>query len=291
MNGQMVRADTGEMVDPYQEMDRLDEDQILAELKGASLDRMIYQFGNVTGLSVAGVRESVRQLNKYGQARIRVAEREPIVIETDDYIEVRVYAEDPLNGGGNWGIKRQEKFATARNGNKTPDVFALEKALSKAQRNALRALIPEAFVAQMIKEFQQQQRRGDRAQERKEQRTSERAPRQMPPPNNTVPVQGEVVSMEESLGRKILDRARKSAETMSHEPATNKVSEHIAGILFEALGEEADCDLLVRAIFGNGLKGLRADQASFIAQWANHEHFKKQANAALVVAKTELAAN
>lgn len=106
-----------------------------------------------------------------------------------------------------------------------------------------------------------------------------------------IPVQGEVVSMDESLGRKILDRARKSAEAMSAEPASDKVTNNIAVLLFEVLGDEQDVDLLIRAIFGNGIKGLRADQAAFIAQWANHEHFKKQVAATLAAAKAEQSAS
>lgn len=102
-----------------------------------------------------------------------------------------------------------------------------------------------------------------------------------------IPVQGEVVSLAESLGRKILDRARKSGEGMSKEPASDKVVQHVAGVLFEALGDEADIDLLIRAVFGNGLKGLSAEQAAFLDKWAANEHFKKQVNAALTVAKGE----
>lgn len=107
--------------------------------------------------------------------------------------------------------------------------------------------------------------------------------RQQPPTR----VQGEVVSMTESLGRKILDRARKSAETMSAEPASDKVVQHVAGVLFEAIGDEADSDLLVRAIFGNGLAALKADQAAFLDKWAAHDQFKAQAMAALKVAIAE----
>ncbi len=143
--------DTGlQVVDPYQEMERADEQMVLDEIKGRAIDALVYEIkqGNetVTGLSLAGVRETARVMNKQGQGRIHVSDKEPTIIETEDYFEVRVYGVDEQNGGGNWGIKRQDK--KYRNGNLNQ--FAYEQALAKAQRNALRGLIPEWFVKQMI---------------------------------------------------------------------------------------------------------------------------------------------
>lgn len=104
------------------------------------------------------------------------------------------------------------------------------------------------------------------------------------------PVQGEVLTPDQALGRKILDRARLNASKMSHEPASDRVGQHIATLLFDVLGDEQDVDTLMRAIFGNGISGLRADQATFLENWSANEHFKKQVYAALLVAKTESAA-
>lgn len=102
------------------------------------------------------------------------------------------------------------------------------------------------------------------------------------------PVQGEVLTPEESLGHKLLRRARTSASQMtSSEPASEKVTQHIATLLFDALGDEQEADLLVHAIFGNGLKGLRSEQAAFLDKWAGNEAFKRQARAAFEVAKVE----
>jgi len=139
--------------DVMETFDRLDEQQAIAELKGQYLEQYVYNFKDngieVTGLSLMGVRETARELNKRNLARISISEREPIIIETDDYVEARVYAKDELNGGGYWGIKRQsKKYSTG-----TENKFAVEQALSKAQRNALRGLIPEPFVKEMITEY------------------------------------------------------------------------------------------------------------------------------------------
>ena len=142
--------------EPFSVMERADEEQILAELMGNFLDEFVYEFEQhgrkVTGLSLAGVRETVRYMNKNGIARISISDREPKVREEDDWIEVWVYAKDELNGGGAWGIKRQIKKYVSGKINE----FAMEQALSKAQRNAQRALIPENYVKEMIAKFKGQ---------------------------------------------------------------------------------------------------------------------------------------
>lgn len=139
--------------DPYVAMEKADEHQVLAEMQGRFIQELVYSFNQggqeVTGLSLAGVRETVRTMNSRGLSRIRISAQEPKITETDDYYQVMVYAEDVQNGGGAWGAKRQEK----RHARGAVNVFAMEMALSKAQRNAQRALIPEYFVKAMIEEF------------------------------------------------------------------------------------------------------------------------------------------
>lgn len=140
----------------FQRFDAEDDQQILAQIQGRNLeilDRLVYSYTDrrgaaITGLSLTGVRETVREMNRRGLARIRVTSAPPIITETDDYIDAIVYAEDELNGGGSWGAKRQGKRA----GNYV-NPFALEQAISKAQRNAMFALIPAAYVAEMIREY------------------------------------------------------------------------------------------------------------------------------------------
>lgn len=140
---------------PFEEMEKADEQMVLDEIKGRSLDALIYEIQQrgqtITGLSLAGVRETARVMNQNGKSRIGMSEREPIITETEDYFEVKAYAQDTLNGGGYWGIKRQDK--RYRNGE---NPFALEQALAKAQRNALRGLIPEWFVKEMIDAWRKQ---------------------------------------------------------------------------------------------------------------------------------------
>jgi hypothetical protein len=143
-----------ETMTPFQVMERADEDLILAELQGAALEVFVYSFEDknkriVTGLSLPGVRETVRVMNARGAARIKISDRPPQISESDTHYEVLVYAIDEQNGGGSWGIKRQAKRFPGGMINE----FALEQALSKSQRNALRALIPETWVNVMIQDF------------------------------------------------------------------------------------------------------------------------------------------
>lgn len=146
----MTKTEIVKKEEVMEAFDKLDETQALAELKGASLQEYVYSFKDrgviVTGLSLVGVRETVREMNKRGFARTGISDKAPIINETEDYIEIQTYAKDELNGGGYWGIKRQnKKFGTG-----TVNRFCMEQALSKAQRNALRGLIPEPFVKEMI---------------------------------------------------------------------------------------------------------------------------------------------
>ena len=143
--------------DVMETFDKLDESQAIAELKGNFLQEYVYSFKDkgvvVTGLSLIGVRETSREMNKRKLARIGISDKEPVVIETDDYIEVRTYAKDELNGGGYWGIKRQPKTIYKKGGGTAVNRFTIEQALAKAQRNAIRGLIPEPFVKEMIKAY------------------------------------------------------------------------------------------------------------------------------------------
>lgn len=164
-----VRPDVPD--DVFRAMDALDEVQILEALEGRPAEVMVYSFeatngSRQTGLSWAGVAEVVRTTNAAGHTKVRVSpEFAPVVREPQEenewgdavtYVEVTVYAEDQLTGGGNFGTARQQKFQTYRDAAKKPklDKFAYAKALSKAQRNAMLPLTPlmyrETLIAQML---------------------------------------------------------------------------------------------------------------------------------------------
>jgi hypothetical protein len=177
---EQYRPDPSELVahrpeDIFAALDKHDEEQIIDEIAGRTLEVMVYSFLQdgklVTDLSYAGVLETVRTLNARSATRIRVANQPPIVDEIVEdartFVRVQVYAEDVAIGGGAWGLAAEPKYMTYRvktgpeKGTKKTkwDRFAATKALSKAQRNAQGALIPLQLRQMVIALFLKDDRR------------------------------------------------------------------------------------------------------------------------------------
>jgi hypothetical protein len=141
-----------------------DDEIIEAELVQRTMPYYVYSFPQdgkeVTGLSVKGVNETVRLLNRNKKSgykiRIRpdslIIERD-VVMDNQKGVQVSVYAENLIDGNGGWGIKFEPYMKARKRGGTYKDNFALEKALSKAERNAKRKLIPEQTVIEMIKQL------------------------------------------------------------------------------------------------------------------------------------------
>ena len=186
---EIYRPDASELVvspggdDLWTVLDKHDEDAILEEFQRRALKVMLYEFpqsgapgGKVIDLSYQGVNEAVRLLNNTGKCRIRirpdVKEIRREVIEGVEYVVASVYAEDERTGYGQFGTSREpiwmkvnanvakrarEKGEPVRTedveGTKVSrvfDVFAETKALNKAQRNALKVMIPERMRQALI---------------------------------------------------------------------------------------------------------------------------------------------
>lgn len=142
-------------------MDQYDAEQILDELQGRLLGTMLYKFPQggqqIADLSYAGVLEIIRRLNAAGH-QIRIAaepgpELTEIVEEDETYYRAIVYALDERTGMGQFGLAKQAKHKTLRNGKKERDPFAETIALNKAQRNALRAFVPEEWRQTLIAQY------------------------------------------------------------------------------------------------------------------------------------------
>jgi len=133
-------------------LDAKDDQQILAELKGdlqaEILKRYFYSFKvngrTVVGLSYKGVKQIARQ-----QGHIIIKELE--LKETEKTWLAICKALDKARDLEIYGAASQPKEITYRDGGKAPDPFALTKAVSKAQRNALRGLISETVVSEAYK--------------------------------------------------------------------------------------------------------------------------------------------
>ena len=170
----ITQADVMEQV--YTLMDRKDAELIEATLKGiVAPDKLVYRFKvkvregdqvverEVKGLTALGIREVVHYLNAEKQAGITVLPNVRVtkeVIAGEEYIVAMAIARDRY--GNCWAGAAQQpvKMKVTRRdkqGNtyevEVIDPFAVAKAVTKAQRNALRGLFPEPIVVELIERF------------------------------------------------------------------------------------------------------------------------------------------
>lgn len=142
-----------------------DDKLIGQEMLGQTTKTLVYEFENenkevVRGLSYQGVREAVRVINrdKASGHIIQVSDKPPIIernisMNGQDGVEIQVYALDIEGGGGSWGIKFEPYQKSAGEGNTVFNRFAIETALSKAQRNAMFNLLPADLIEKLIAKF------------------------------------------------------------------------------------------------------------------------------------------
>lgn len=152
--------------DVFKMFDEADEEQIEAELKGAVAEEMVYSFTvggqKITGLTKSGTWAVMRAFNKTA-----IAGKKPIIVLSP--IKDGLLTESPEmygfvanaslidvtknivleNGGGG-----SEASKLDNRGKK--DSFALAKAIAKAQRNAIRVLLPDDVVNKHIEKWSKQ---------------------------------------------------------------------------------------------------------------------------------------
>jgi hypothetical protein len=154
-----LAVDTRDSADVYRAMDRNDEVLILEELMGRAIKTMLYSFSQsgtlMTDFTVGGVNETIRLMNERGGTQVGISSQQPIVDEftenNEKYYRVMVFARDGRHPeSGRWGTAVEPAMMEKKDGKKKWDKFALTKALNKAQRNALRAFIPEDFRQTII---------------------------------------------------------------------------------------------------------------------------------------------
>lgn len=130
----------------FEIMEKRDEEQILAELKGELLEDFVYSFEvggrKVTGLSWAGVKEAARRMGSIKMLSLDID-------DLGDSWMARAKVKDLVNDLEMYGVSLQSKTMKSK-GREIIDVFALQKCVSKAQRNAIRSILPEKFIAKMI---------------------------------------------------------------------------------------------------------------------------------------------
>ena len=135
-------------LEDFQAVERMDESQIMEELQGKQIDKLFYEFtqGNrqVIALSWAGVKYFAIQLGHIQVQEVKLD-------ETEDSYRVIAWAYDKTKDLRVMGAAEQSKFLAWDT--KKKDEFALAKAVSKGQRNALRNLIPETMISSAYAEW------------------------------------------------------------------------------------------------------------------------------------------
>ncbi len=130
----------------FQQLDHLDEEQMLAEFRGELLEQFVYAFTNngrqVTGISWPGIKQLASRMGTVQTELLQL-------VESREGWAVVVKTIGP-DSASRLGAAFQPKLMTVK-GDDVEDHFALPKAVSKAQRNAIRALLPETLVAEAIK--------------------------------------------------------------------------------------------------------------------------------------------
>jgi len=136
----------------FELMERRDEEQIQKAVMGEYLEEFIYDFTTksghrVTGLSWVGVKEIAARMG-----HIRCDDKPELQDQGESWL-VMVKAEDRLRDSSRWGVSTQSKKMALKDGRIIDDDFAIQKAMSKAQRNAIRQLIPEKWINIVIERY------------------------------------------------------------------------------------------------------------------------------------------
>lgn len=133
----------------YLVMERRDEAQIVEALEGRYIEEFVYEFESggrkVVGLSWMGIQEASRE---YGGI---VCPIEKMMMKlTKTHVAVTIEAKDIKTGSVRIGHSKQSRRMSLRSGKFMDDEFAEQKAISKAQRNAIRQLLPQTLLKQWI---------------------------------------------------------------------------------------------------------------------------------------------
>lgn len=145
------------------QIEMADERQIVEEMQGRVLQEYFYSFKagdrEIIGLSYAGVKQIAREMARR-QEPIDIEDLE--IKEDEESIQVVAKAVNMVTKEHRFGASRQPKVMTLRDGSEKEDHYALQKAISKATRNALRAFIPEEIIVEIYKEWRKQREERER---------------------------------------------------------------------------------------------------------------------------------
>ncbi len=126
----------------YEVVDQVDDQAIVELMTGQTIQDYVYSFkvgGRlIEGLTLAGINEAANRRGGIQVEDMEYEERENSWIAT-------VKAVDTITGNSRWGAYEQSKT----NGNR-PDPYAFTKAIHKAQRNAIKQLLPVPVIRDVL---------------------------------------------------------------------------------------------------------------------------------------------
>ena len=126
----------------YEVVDQVDDQAIVELMTGQTIQDYVYSFKQggrtVEGLTLAGINEAA---NRRGGIQVEEINYE----ETEHSWIATAKAVDTLTGSSRFGAYEQAKKIGSR-----PDPFAFTKAIHKAQRNAIKQLIPVPIIREVL---------------------------------------------------------------------------------------------------------------------------------------------
>ena len=136
------------------ELTVIDDQSIIADMQGHAIEDYVYSFKQggrtVQGLTLAGINEAA---NRRGGLEVESIQYK----ETEDTWQVVAKAVDTITNNSRYGACEQPK----KMGSKA-DPFAFTKAVHKAQRNALKQLIPVPVIKEVLSHYLQKGNRPKR---------------------------------------------------------------------------------------------------------------------------------
>lgn len=126
----------------YEVLDQVDDQAIIEMMTGQAIRDYVYSFKQggktVEGLTLAGINEAANRRGGIEVDEVKYEERDHSWI-------VIVKATDTLTGSSRYGAYEQAKMVGGR-----PDPFAFTKAIHKAQRNAIKQLLPVPVIKEVL---------------------------------------------------------------------------------------------------------------------------------------------
>ena len=123
-------------------IDQVDDQAIVEMMTGQTIQDYVYSFKQggkvIEGLTLAGINEAANRRGGIQVNQINYEETEHSWIATAEAI-------DTITGNSRYGAFEQPKMMGSR-----PDPFAFTKAIHKAQRNAVKQLIPVPVIREVL---------------------------------------------------------------------------------------------------------------------------------------------